>query len=254
MDIRGKLTTELSRHNSNAETTSDASMERFTRIAEVYASVENVLAVLSDLNNGKSYVAHGHFSNIIDIDRDKCSGYIPSIWEDDVFQAIHTNDLERKMLQELLFFHHIKRLPKSRRFQQCLIQRIRMRSKNGEWIETLHRLHYIPADDGKTIRFALCLYGGANFGFKSDSVIMDTVTGQITELAPSEGAKILSPQETEVLKLIDEGNRSKGIADILCISPHTVSRHRQNIIAKLKVRNSAEACKVARGLNILPRF
>ncbi len=126
-----------------------------------------------------------------------------------------------------------------------------MISKNGEWIDTLHRLFYIPAKDGKTIQFALCLYGGMNFELKSESIIMDTITGQATELSSSTGIKILSPQETAVLRLIDEGNRSKGIADILCISSHTVSRHRQNIIAKLKVRNSAEACKVARNLNLL---
>jgi len=81
--------------------------------------------------------------------------------------------------------------------------------------------------------------------------VIDTLTGETTELNQSAGIKILSPQEISVLKLIDEGNRSKGIADILGISLHTVSRHRQNIIAKLKVRNSAEACKIARTLSIV---
>ena len=126
-----------------------------------------------------------------------------------------------------------------------------MRSRNGEWVETLHRLYYIPAQDGKTTRFALCLYGAMTANLKSATIVIDTLTGQATDLNPSAGIKILSPQETSVLKLIDDGNRSKGIADILGISLHTVSRHRQNIIAKLKVRNSAEACKIARNLSIL---
>ena len=251
MDIRNKLISEFSKNKSTIGKADETLFERYICMAKGYSEIENALTVLSDLHTNKSYVAHGKFSAIIDIDCEKYSGYIPSIWEDEIFKAIHPKDLETKMLHELLFFHHINRLPKSRRFNQCLIQRLRMISKNGEWIDTLHRLFYIPAKDGKTIQFALCLYGGMNFGLKSESIIMDTITGQATELSSSTGIKILSPQETAVLRLIDEGNRSKGIADILCISSHTVSRHRQNIIAKLKVRNSAEACKVARNLNLL---
>lgn len=251
MDIRSRLNSEFSRQNICEKTTQDTVLERYTRIAEGYAEVENVLAVLSDLHTNKSYVVPGKFSNIIDIDRKNCPGYIPSIWEDDIFKAIHPDDLENKMLHELLFFHYINRLPKSRKFNQCLMQILRMRSRNGEWVDTLHRLYYIPAKDERTVRFALCLYGGMNFNMSRESIVMDTMTGQIMELPLSSGVKILSPQETAVLKLIEEGYRSKGIADILGISLHTVSRHRQNIIAKLKVRNSAEACKVARSLNIL---
>ena len=135
--------------------------ERYTRIAEGYAEIENVLAVLSDLRANKSYVVHGRFSDIIDIDKEKCSGWIPTIWEDDIFKAINSEDLEMKMLQELLFFHYISRQPKSRRFNHCLMQRLRMRSRNGEWLETLHRLYYIPGQHDNTLRFALCLYGAA---------------------------------------------------------------------------------------------
>lgn len=250
MDIRDKLNLEFSSHNSCDESADNSISTRYVNIAEGYAEVENVLAVLSDLHTNRSYVAHGKFSNIIDLDCKRCSGYIPSIWEDDIFKAINPEDLEVKMLNELLFFHYICKLPKSRRFNQCLIQKLRMRSKNGEWVDTVHRLYYIPAKNGKTVRFALCLYGGMNYGLNGESVVMDTLTRHIMELTPDIGVKILSPQETAVLKLIDEGNRSKGIADILGISLHTVSRHRQNILAKLKVRNSAEACKVARNIGI----
>lgn len=251
MNIRDELNLEFSRQPHNAVMADDAVLKRYVSITEGYAEIESLLAVLSDLHTNKSYVVHGRFSSIVDIDKEKCSGWIPSIWEDDIFKAINSDDLEMKMLQELLFFHYINRLSKSRRFHHSLMQRLRMRSRNGEWVETLHRLYYIPAHDGKNIRFALCLYGVMTTNLKADSIVVDTLTGQTTVLNPSVGIKILSPQETAVLKLIDEGNRSKGIADILGISLHTVSRHRQNIIAKLKVRNSAEACKIARNLSIL---
>lgn len=251
MNVREKLNEKFLKQPRDAEKADEAVLERYTRLAEGYAEVEGVLAVLSDLRTNRSYVVHGKFSDIIDIDKNRCSGWIPSIWEDDIFKSIDAEHLEMKMLQELLFFHHRSHLPKSRRFDQCLMQRLRMRSRNGEWVETLHRLYYIPAPDGKTVRFALCLYGAMTVQLKADSMVTDMLTGQTTELNKSSGIRILSPQETSVLKLIDAGNRSKGIADILGISLHTVSRHRQNIISKLKVRNSSEACRIARDLSIL---
>ena len=44
---------------------------------------------------------------------------------------------------------------------------------------------------------------------------------------------------------------SKAIADRLCISVHTVSRHRQEILSKLQVGNSTEAIRIARQLGII---
>ena len=40
------------------------------------------------------------------------------------------------------------------------------------------------------------------------------------------------------------------IAVILSISVNTVNRHRQNILEKLQVNNSIEACRIGKGLNL----
>ncbi len=40
-------------------------------------------------------------------------------------------------------------------------------------------------------------------------------------------------------------------AEQLSISKNTVSRHRQDILAKLQVRNYVEACRVAKALAII---
>lgn len=219
-------------------------------LARGYADVEGVLAVLSDLQERSSYVVHGRFSKTLDIDSTKCSGKISSIWEQEIFNAIHTDDLKAKMLQELLFFHHVTRLPHGRRFNQCLMQRLRMRTRTGRYVDVLHRLHYIPANDGRSVWLALCLYGAMPQAFNLPAAAIDMLTGQTMVLDRSSGRGILSRQETSVLKLIDSGKRSCDIASMLNISIHTVSRHRQNIIAKLQVRNSTEACRIARALAI----
>lgn len=52
---------------------------------------------------------------------------------------------------------------------------------------------------------------------------------------------LLTPRETEILRLIQRGYLSKEIADKLHISIHTVNVHRQNLLQKLGVQNSIEA-------------
>jgi DNA-binding NarL/FixJ family response regulator len=61
---------------------------------------------------------------------------------------------------------------------------------------------------------------------------------------------VLTPRELEVLKLIAEADTSKEIADKLFISIKTVDRHRQNILAKLGMRDRVELTRYAmkRGL------
>ena len=54
------------------------------------------------------------------------------------------------------------------------------------------------------------------------------------ELVPTD---VLSPRETEIVKLIAEGHTSREIAEILSISAHTVERHRQNVLEKLELRD-----------------
>jgi two-component system response regulator NreC len=47
----------------------------------------------------------------------------------------------------------------------------------------------------------------------------------------------LTTREREVLKLIGEGNKSKEIANYLCISLHTVEKHRSNLMEKLNLHS-----------------
>ena len=58
-------------------------------------------------------------------------------------------------------------------------------------------------------------------------------------------ARVLTPREDEVLKLIAEGYSSKDIADTLVISLKTVERHRANILQKLGMRDRTELTRYA---------
>ena len=68
----------------------------------------------------------------------------------------------------------------------------------------------------------------------------------LTSLAVEEDkTEVLTMREREVLKLLAEGKRAKEIAAALYISPHTVRRHRSNIMEKLNIKNLADLVKYA---------
>jgi DNA-binding NarL/FixJ family response regulator len=60
----------------------------------------------------------------------------------------------------------------------------------------------------------------------------------------------LSPRESEIVKLIAEGQTSREIAAMLVISEKTVERHRANVLAKLGMRDRVDLTRYAirRGL------
>jgi DNA-binding NarL/FixJ family response regulator len=67
---------------------------------------------------------------------------------------------------------------------------------------------------------------------------------------PTDVDEILTPRETEIVKLIAEAHSSKEIAELLVISPKTVERHRANILEKLGMSDRVELTRYAirRGL------
>ena len=50
--------------------------------------------------------------------------------------------------------------------------------------------------------------------------------------------KNLTPQQIQIANLIRQGKNTKDIAELLCVSVHTIGTHRNNIRKKLKLRNS----------------
>ena len=56
---------------------------------------------------------------------------------------------------------------------------------------------------------------------------------------------VLTPRETEVVKLIAEGLSTRDIAETLVLSPKTVERHRSNILEKLGFRDRVELTRYA---------
>lgn len=227
-------------------------LEKYKGIACNYARMENAISVLSDMHTNISYIYYGGFSKVLGMnDATDAEDKINSIWEENILKQIHPEDLHSKYLQELRFFHFMKHQPQSKRADYYFANELRMRDVSGNYSPALHRLFYIPASFDNSIWLALCLYAPLIFELPNRSVVINSTTGQMIELRKRDDSNILSDREKQVLRLINKGMMSKSIAEMLSISINTVSRHRQEILGKLQVRSSIEACRIAKDLGII---
>ena len=112
-------------------------------------------------------------------------------------------------------------------------------------------MFYVSVPFNDALWLALCLDSPLLFDTPAKCLIINSANGQMTELDKQNSTSILSVREKQVLNLIDKGLTSKKIAETLSISINTVSRHRQEILGKLQVKNSIEACRVAKDLKLI---
>ena len=213
-----------------------------------WASIENVLIVVSDMAEGKSHIIAGGFARNLDLGEYQQEN---SIWENRILSLMSADEQKEKYIAELRFFHHLRHLPKSRRADYCLMSKLRIRFADGDIHDVLHRMYYMFDENGEYLRYAICIYGPLPFDFKGKSFAVNTVSGIKEELTDIADSSILSRRECQVLAMIDMGMKSSEIACRLNISIHTVSRHRQEIIGKLQVKNTHEACRIAKSMGIL---
>ncbi|PIF02943.1 MAG: DNA-binding response regulator [Desulfococcus sp.] len=68
---------------------------------------------------------------------------------------------------------------------------------------------------------------------------------------PASGYDLLSDREQQVFRLLVEGKSSAEIAEILCISPKTVEKHRANTMKKLDIHNMVSMVKYAIKIGII---
>jgi DNA-binding CsgD family transcriptional regulator len=245
-----KLNSEFSSLHGSKEACSD-NLEHYRNIASQYAEIENAIAILSDLNTNRSYMYFGKFAKELNIEHSDTSSQIDSIWEDQILILLHPDDLKKKFLHELRFFHHFTKLPKKIRFDHYLISKIRMQNHFRNYIPVVHRMFYIADTNNNTLRFALCLYNPMVIDFSGKCYIVNSKNGQKVDLDSNSDTNILTKREKEILNLIDKGMMSKSISESLCISINTVNRHRQEILKKLQVKNSIEACRIAKDLHLM---
>ncbi len=228
-----------------------ATMEPYRRIAALYSRTEEATAVLSDLKSDRSQLFHGGFSTAMGLDT---ASRIDSIWEEAIYARIHPDDLAARHLLELQLFGLLKRLPPAERTRYHTRSIVRMADAAGRYRAVEHRTFYLASDAAGALHLALCLYSFAptdHLPERFEGIIQNKATGAVIRSDATQAERLLTRREKEVLRAVGEGLASKQIALRLGISKHTVDRHRQNIMEKLRAGSAIEALRVARSIGAL---
>lgn len=223
-------------------------------IAMLFSKLENTISVLSDMKSRKSYIYAGGVAKQLGFEPSQTE--INSIWEDELLQRVHPEDLQKKYRLELQFFKLVKSMSSTESINYNVITRLRIKNNEGKYLLVRHRLLYLSSMENGDVWLALCLYDMVhNYpGFDApEGLIINTCTGEIISNDQSEFFELLSSREVQILQLINLGLRSKEIAATLSLSIHTINRHRQNIFQKLNVNSALEACRVAIATGLLSR-
>ena len=148
-------------------------IEHYKSIASSYAELEGAIVVLSDMNDMKSYLYYGEFAKTLALP--PCNN-IDDIWEKDVMERFHPDDLEEKFIQELLFLNFIRHQPKSKRNGYCLIQPIKMRDIKGKWYSVIHKIMFIQENNGN-LWLSFCMYNPIENCENQNCFILEIATG-----------------------------------------------------------------------------
>lgn len=245
-DLNEKL---LQQEFSSTLESENLQLQKCQEMAQNFVDLENGIAVLSDLQNNKSYVYSGKLADELAIFQDKDVQEIESIWEEELFAKLNAEDVLQKHLMELQFFQLIKTIPFEAHKDYCVVSRLRI-ADNPNQKALLHKMFYFTNANDKNVELALCLY---HFDFLNSSLhhgmIINTANSSVIHQTEDGNSGFLSVREKEILKMLQLGKRSKEIAAALFISINTVNRHRQNILEKMRVSNTTEACTMASKLN-----
>lgn len=219
-------------------------IDTYKNTALMYSQVENTISVLSDMQANRSYIYKSNMALELGLNMTENPLVVDSIWEEEILRRIHPDDKLKKYIHELRFFKLMDSLISNARMDYSVLSRIRVKDKSDEYKFVQHKMFYFYSPYNGKLRFALCLYSIAidqSTLWPSDFLIVNSVKGEVVVEDKLNYRNILSQRELEILKFVGEGYTSKEIAKFLFISVNTVSRHRQNILEKLKVKNSIKA-------------
>lgn len=241
MEIREQLSDQLL---DSALKKCQLDLEIYKQRALAYSQMEGAICVLSDMQENKSFIYKSAVADELGLKMEENPAEIDSIWEEDMLKKIHPDDRLKKYIHELRFFKLLETMEIEERMAYSVVSKIRMKDKNEDYRWVKHRMFYIYSPDNGRLRLALCLYNIAlTSSGAPDFMIVNIIKGEVVVKDKLDYKNILSPRELEVLKCVGEGYASKEIAGLLSISVNTVNRHRQNILEKLKVKNSIQAFK-----------
>ncbi len=251
MDIENKFKNRLLSQAGLGHTDHKSRLIEYCHNAKIIAKVQGGIAVISDFVENRCYIYSGYFG--------RCIGISPyteteSAFEDIIFSLVDHKDLLDRHVLELRFIEFIKSVQSDKRNDFIQSSKLNLRY-DGRDFPIIHQGRYLEVTTTGNINIGLCTYMPIGVCRSNDfeGEIINLTTGEIigSDLLNSISNNILSSREKEVLALLSKGMSSKQISTTLCISLNTVYRHRQNILSRLNVANTAEAVKIGLKMGLI---
>ena len=234
----------------------DTVVEHRKRFIHSLTGLNGGCAVISDLSARKSYVAVHPWANFLGLTPEEAAlSIIDSMDEDCIYRRIHPEDLVEKRFLEYEFFQKTFSMGAEERLKYRGRCRLRMMNHKGVYQYVDNLVQIMENTPSGNVWLIFCLYT-LSADQRPEQGINATIThmeqGVVeTFYLSEEHHTILSEREKDILRCIRKGLSSKEIANVLFISVNTVNRHRQNILEKLSVGNSMEACRAAELMKLL---
>ncbi len=170
---------------------------------------------------------------------------------------MHPDDYHRLNKAAFGFFELIMKVKKKDRANMehyKMVMDYRTKGKDGSYVRVIeqHKVLEIDPDDNFWLSLStLDISPDQDVESVCRYRLVNSKTGELYHLPNLALYSSLSMREQEVLQLLAKGLISKQIADQLFISVNTVNTHRQRILEKLEVSNTAEAVQHARRLGLI---
>ena len=159
-------------------------------------------------------------------------------------KLVHTDDLEVVRRIDKKVWEFLDTLPEEEKLTYKYIYEMRVLDR-GKYVRMIYQMRILAFKDDNFLGMGiidLAPEQSANTSVRFQ--IKNCLTDEIVPFAiESATDALLTPREREILALAKEGMFSKEISEKLNISIHTVNRHRQNILEKLRVDNMIEAIR-----------
>ncbi|QHT66275.1 PAS domain-containing protein [Rhodocytophaga rosea] len=155
----------------------------------------------------------------------------------------HEEDSPYMLSLTTQLFKHLKKLPLQKLGDYTLNREFRLIRKDGSSIGMLEQSKVIETGKkGEVLSIFGQLTDVSNLRKKQGpaAYISSTFNEEIIDFSLKKSHSIFSNRELQVMELLSKGLSSKQIAGMLCISPYTVGKHRQKMLAKTQSKNSSE--------------
>lgn len=190
-------------------------------------------------------------SNVSDSIRD-IHGLDPeTVTFSDILDTIHPEDMDFVSTAEssiINFMYNVLGKEMVLNYKTCYSYRSRM--KNGEYAMLNHQALVLTIDEqgrfGKSLNIHTCIDHLTKTNSYQASLIGLNGMPSYMNLNLDSGSDTsvkYTQREIDILKLLSDGMRSDEIANHLFISPLTVKKHRNNILAKTDCKNTSQLIK-----------